>query len=187
MGKHKHHIVPKHMGGSDDPSNLIEVSIEEHAELHFDLYLTYGRYQDWVAYHMLSGLSDDIDEYRKELCRIGTKNRVFTPEALSKMRNAKLGKRLKQSTKDKMSTSRKGKVKSTEHKQKISESNKKSHKHECTTLYVTPPNGEPYIFEGINEFCRHLGWNPRVSKTGIRQVLNGNWKQYKGYKFRRVD
>ena len=26
--KHKHHIVPKHMGGSDNPENLIELTIE---------------------------------------------------------------------------------------------------------------------------------------------------------------
>jgi len=30
--KHKHHIIPKHMGGSDDPENLIELTIEEHVE-----------------------------------------------------------------------------------------------------------------------------------------------------------
>ena len=32
--KHKHHIIPRHMGGTDDPSNLIELTIEEHAEAH---------------------------------------------------------------------------------------------------------------------------------------------------------
>lgn len=26
---HKHHIVPRHMGGSDDSSNLIKLTIEE--------------------------------------------------------------------------------------------------------------------------------------------------------------
>jgi hypothetical protein len=28
---HKHHIIPKHAGGTNDPSNLIELTIEEHA------------------------------------------------------------------------------------------------------------------------------------------------------------
>ena len=27
---HKHHIIPKHMGGTDDPSN--KLTVEEHAE-----------------------------------------------------------------------------------------------------------------------------------------------------------
>ena len=43
------------MGGTDDPSNLMEVSIEEHAELHLALYLEYGRWQDWIAFNALSG------------------------------------------------------------------------------------------------------------------------------------
>ena len=32
--KHKHHIIPKHMGGGDENENLIELTIEEHAEEH---------------------------------------------------------------------------------------------------------------------------------------------------------
>jgi hypothetical protein len=32
--KHKHHIIPKHMGGTDDSDNLVELTIEEHAEAH---------------------------------------------------------------------------------------------------------------------------------------------------------
>ena len=31
---HIHHIIPKHLGGTDDPSNLIKLTIEEHAEAH---------------------------------------------------------------------------------------------------------------------------------------------------------
>ena len=53
--KHKHHIIPRHMGGGDNPSNLYECTIEEHAELHFDLYLSYGKYEDYIAYNMLAG------------------------------------------------------------------------------------------------------------------------------------
>jgi len=57
--KHLHHIIPKHMGGTDDPSNLIELTIEEHAEAHRKLYEQYGRVQDrraWMGLtKMLSG------------------------------------------------------------------------------------------------------------------------------------
>ena len=52
---HTHHIVPKHAGGTDDPSNLIKVTVEEHAELHFARYLQYGELGDWLAAYGLSG------------------------------------------------------------------------------------------------------------------------------------
>ena len=48
--KHIHHIIPKHMGGTDDPNNLIELTIEEHAEAHRTLYEEYGRLQDKRAW-----------------------------------------------------------------------------------------------------------------------------------------
>lgn len=58
---HKHHIVPKHMGGTDDPSNLVELTIEEHAQAHLDLYNKYGHEQDIVAHRMLLGQIDKAE------------------------------------------------------------------------------------------------------------------------------
>jgi hypothetical protein len=55
---HKHHIVPKHMGGTDDPSNLIALTVAEHAEAHRILYEKYGRWEDKLAYMGLSGMLD---------------------------------------------------------------------------------------------------------------------------------
>ena len=44
---HKHHIVPRHMGGTDDESNLVELTVEEHALAHLFLYeLRMGEWQD---------------------------------------------------------------------------------------------------------------------------------------------
>ena len=54
--KHTHHIIPKHVGGTDDPSNLIELSIEEHAEAHRLLYEKHGHTQDKVAWLGLAGI-----------------------------------------------------------------------------------------------------------------------------------
>jgi hypothetical protein len=56
MVKHRHHIVPKHMGGSDDPSNLVELTVEEHAEAHRKLYEEFGHLQDKLAWQGLLGL-----------------------------------------------------------------------------------------------------------------------------------
>ena len=54
MTKHKHHIIHRHAGGTDDPSNIVELTIEEHAEAHRKLYKKYGRYQDKIAWKSLS-------------------------------------------------------------------------------------------------------------------------------------
>ena len=53
--KHKHHIIPKHMGGTDDPTNLIKLTVEEHAEAHRLLFEEHGCWQDFYAWQGLSG------------------------------------------------------------------------------------------------------------------------------------
>jgi HNH endonuclease/NUMOD3 motif len=52
---HIHHIIPRHAGGSDDPSNLVELTVEEHAEAHRKLFEQHGRWQDRRAWELLSG------------------------------------------------------------------------------------------------------------------------------------
>lgn len=52
---HKHHIIPKHMGGTDSPENIIECTVEEHAEHHRQLWLEHGHEWDRIAWLSLSG------------------------------------------------------------------------------------------------------------------------------------
>ena len=52
-GYHYHHIVPKHLGGTDDKSNLILLSVEEHAKAHLELFIKYGKQADAWAYNRL--------------------------------------------------------------------------------------------------------------------------------------
>lgn len=70
--KHKHHIVPKHMGGTDDPENIIELTIEEHAEAHRLLWEQYGKKQDWLAWKGLLGLVSK-QEITKEILSLAGK------------------------------------------------------------------------------------------------------------------
>jgi hypothetical protein len=58
------------MGGSDDPSNLIELTIEEHAAAHLKLYEQYGKREDYVAYRMLSGQAS-VEEFMEERASLG--------------------------------------------------------------------------------------------------------------------
>jgi hypothetical protein len=64
---HIHHIIPKHMGGSNEPSNLIELTVEEHAEAHRKLWEKHGKIEDYVAWKGLSG-QISLKEILKELC-----------------------------------------------------------------------------------------------------------------------
>ena len=52
---HRHHKIPKHMGGTNKPSNIELISIEEHAQRHKDLFEQFGCWQDKLAWLMLSG------------------------------------------------------------------------------------------------------------------------------------
>lgn len=73
MIKHKHHIIPKHAGGSNDKSNIIELTVEEHAEAHRELYEKYGRWQDHLAWQGLSGRigKEEIIQTKNRLAHLG--------------------------------------------------------------------------------------------------------------------
>lgn len=66
--KHKHHIVPRYKGGSDDPSNLVEVSVTQHAMWHFCNYQLWGNWEDHLAYRALSGHigKEEINYYKSK-------------------------------------------------------------------------------------------------------------------------
>ena len=83
--KHIHHIVPRHMGGTDDPSNLVEVTIEQHAELHFALYLEHGKYEDYIAYNMLAGKTSEGERVLNILRSEYMTNRVVSQQTRDKM------------------------------------------------------------------------------------------------------
>ena len=52
---HKHHVVPKHAGGSNAPGNMTcPLTIEEHAEHHHYRYEMLGEWQDKLAWLTLS-------------------------------------------------------------------------------------------------------------------------------------
>lgn len=64
---HKHHIIPKHAGGTNDPDNLVELTVEEHAEAHRLLWLQYGRKADLMAWRLISGNTHEKEQLRKEV------------------------------------------------------------------------------------------------------------------------
>ena len=71
--KHIHHIIPKHMGGTDEESNLVELTIEEHAEAHKRLYEEHGKWEDYLAWQGLAGLMTKEELVKEMLSLAGKK------------------------------------------------------------------------------------------------------------------
>lgn len=76
----KHHIIPKHMGGSDSIDNLIELSLDDHYKAHILLSECYnGKYkrENLASAIMIKGYLDNIEvltEYQKSLIGDGNPN-----------------------------------------------------------------------------------------------------------------
>lgn len=55
--KHNHHLLPKHLGGTDDPSNIVKgISVTRHAMFHYANWQLRGSEGDRIAYKALAGL-----------------------------------------------------------------------------------------------------------------------------------
>ena len=137
---HKHHIIPKHAGGTDDPSNLIYLTVEEHAEAHKKLWEEHGRWQDHIAWKALAGsIGQDEIIYRKVRPNLGKKfsdetkrkmsenNPMKRKEISEKSANWKRGRKRSVETKAKISTTMTGRTLSEETKKKKSEAMKRYH------------------------------------------------------------
>jgi hypothetical protein len=113
--KHLHHKIPRHMGGTDDPSNLIELTIEEHAEAHRKLYEEHGRLQDKRAWLGLAKIMTG-EEIIKEIL-----TSPKSEEHKRKISEAHKGKPKPWLIGTRNGAGNAGKPKSEEHKRKIAE------------------------------------------------------------------
>lgn len=71
------------MGGTDDPSNLVELTIEEHAEAHKKLWEEYGNEYDKIAW---LSLTNQIDMAEARILAVieWNKNRIISDETREK-------------------------------------------------------------------------------------------------------
>jgi len=69
-GLHEHHIVPKHMGGTDDDCNLTYLNVREHIIAHYLLWKIYKNPNDLRSMKMLgANLSPQHRKIIGEFCR----------------------------------------------------------------------------------------------------------------------
>lgn len=97
--KHKHHIIPKHRGGTNDPSNLVEVSLTQHAMFHYCEWKLHGKRADYVAWKRLVGNLNNEELVHQKLIMGGEKGGKKTKElgvgifALDKEEKIKISKK----------------------------------------------------------------------------------------------
>jgi hypothetical protein len=164
---HKHHIIPKHMGGTNDPSNLVELTVSEHAEAHRLLWEKYGRKEDELAWKGLSGIIGKQELLHELFVMSGKKSK---PPINHK---ANLGKKWSQETKKKISESLKGRP--ITWKEKISESKSK-------LWLITTPLGEKIKIKNLEKYCKEN--NLQGSKMSL--VASGIRKHHKNYICERI-
>jgi len=115
---HKHHIIPKHMGGTDEKSNIVLVSMEEHANLHKQLWEDLGHWEDEIAWKALSGQITHAEATLVAIKKAQT-GRKHTKEHIEKVRQKLIGRKHSEETKQKISKSNKGKHSITDERKKI--------------------------------------------------------------------
>jgi hypothetical protein len=133
----KHHIVPRSHGGSNKKDNLIALTPRQHFIAHRMLWKAYGGSMA-RAYFMMSATgkygkigsktySMAREEYSKQVViQMANKPNIpaFTPEHRQKLRQAKLGTKVSDATKAKISAAQVGRVYDDEFKRKVSEAKK---------------------------------------------------------------
>jgi hypothetical protein len=157
--RHKHHIVPKHRGGTDDPSNLVEITPTQHAMFHFCEWKLWGDYKDFCAYKMILGdvknpefRSARTKAFSHILVRKAREAGVFDYE-MSRERGVKGNK----SQRDKFE----GEGRTIAEKSWI----------------LTKENGEKVEVTNLAKYCRENN----LSNSHLCNVAKGNRKSHKGY------
>lgn len=117
--KHRHHKIPKHAGGTNDPSNIEHLTLEEHAAAHEELWKTHGKIEDYCAWKGLTGLLTKKEIYQAMVRQPKSSwftsapdaRRTPTPERIAKMAASLRGRKLSDEHKARLSEKLKGRKK----------------------------------------------------------------------------
>jgi hypothetical protein len=159
---HNHHIVPRHMNGTDVPSNIERITIEEHAERHKALYEKHGKEQDRIAWLSLT-------------------SQISQAEAIKLIQKAPKSERWKTKARERNKGSGNpmfGKKQTQEHRRKNSESNIgiKNHfygkQHSIETRAILSQKMKNRYLQGYKNPMKSIESRQKLSKnkTGIYSI-----------------
>ena len=79
--KHKHHLTPKYLGGSNELQNLVEVSPIQHAMFHYCNWRLWGNTEDKIAWRALAGYSSNEEIIHQVISLAGKKGGKIAKES----------------------------------------------------------------------------------------------------------
>jgi hypothetical protein len=161
--KHKHHIIPRHMGGTDDPSNLIALTVEQHAEAHRLLYEQYRHWQDYVAWQGLAKLDANFDAAKQSIIEGGKRGAA---KSNLRWKDPVLREKYRKQQSEKLKGRHTGRDKTWNGK-----------------LYeITYPDGTVEKVEGLRQWCKDRGYKENTFANACLRgsVTNG------GFRIRRI-
>ena len=161
---HRHHIMPKYRGGTDDEANLIDVTPTQHAMYHFANWQLWKDHRDFCAWKMIT-------------------RDVKSPE----FRSA----RAKAFAHVRVEAARKAGVYSTENARKRGKvgNNKQREKFAAQgrtiaekRWLVTNPDGEQFEINNMAKFCRENN----LDKGKMTLVAKDERKHHKGWRCKKL-
>lgn len=170
------------MGGTNESSNLVRVTIAEHAFLHKCLFEQHGHWQDEIAWKALSGQithaeANNIARSKRMLGNQLGKGLRHTDETKRRMSDSKKGRKFSDEHKRKLSEARRGRVTKQSTREKLSRPQPQRRKH----YEITHPDGTIEIVHGLTAFIE------RHNIPNLRKVVAGMREHTKGFRCRKID
>ena len=170
---HRHHVVPRHAGGTDDPSNIIVCTIEEHAEHHRYRYEMTGDEYDRIAWQGLLGMITKQETIRQAQIENGRRNgraqlgrRKQSEETRRKIAEANRGKKHSEETLRKM----RGRKHSEEARRKMCS---RKHSEETRRKLADANRGKKHSEEARRKMVDAHARRKMVAEVGLEPTLTG--------------
>jgi hypothetical protein len=158
------------MGGTDDPANIKELTIEEHALEHKRLFEQHGHWQDYIAWQGLSGRISCEEVIRETIRNTNMRNKYC------------VGRKYSDETIANFSKMRKGKRHSSKITLEDADFIRKqfADKVQLTDSFqslIGKVGRHGRVFEYTSLFCREFGEKYGIHANGIRSIVSGRtWK-----------